>query len=94
MTQQVKEQYASSKNLETRISIYQYSVDKKAFSKWVAEQITQENGVKILELGCGTGGLWKDLRNSFYDCEITLSDFSEGMLEKSKENLGENGFRY
>lgn len=94
MTQQVEEQYASSKNLETRISIYQYSVDKKAFSKWVAEQITPENGVKILELGCGTGGLWKDLRDSFYDCEITLSDFSEGMLEKSKENLGENGFRY
>jgi ubiquinone/menaquinone biosynthesis C-methylase UbiE len=91
---QVKEQYASSKNLETRMNIYQYSVDKKPFSKWIAEQIIPESNVKILELGCGTGDLWKDLQDSFNGCEITLSDFSEGMLKKSKENLGENGFRY
>lgn len=83
MTQQVQEQYASSKNLETRMSIYQYAVDKKPFSKWIAEQIIPENGVKILELGCGTGDLWKDLQDSFHGCEITLSDFSESMLKKT-----------
>ena len=94
MMQQIKEQYASSKNLEARISIYQYSVDTKPFSKWLAEQITPENYVKILELGCGTGNLWRDLKNSFCNCEILLSDFSEGILKKAKENLGENTFNY
>jgi ubiquinone/menaquinone biosynthesis C-methylase UbiE len=94
MMQQTKEQYASSKNLETRMSIYQYSIDAKTFSKWLTEQIIPDNNVKILELGCGTGDLWKDLKDSFHNCEILLSDFSEGMLEKSKENLGENAFTY
>jgi ubiquinone/menaquinone biosynthesis C-methylase UbiE len=94
MLQQIKEQYASSKNLEARMSIYQYSVDTKSFSKWLTEQITPENHVKILELGCGTGSLWKDLKDSFQGCEIILSDFSEGMLEKAKEHLGENTFDY
>jgi len=94
LIQQIKEQYASSKNLEARRSIYQYSIDAKPFSKWVAEQITPASRVKILELGCGTGDLWKELKDSFHHCEILLSDFSEGMLKKSKENLGENEFGY
>jgi ubiquinone/menaquinone biosynthesis C-methylase UbiE len=93
-TQPIKEQYATSKNLETRMSIYQYSVDPKPFSKWLAEQIVPQNNVKVLELGCGTGDLWKDLKASFHDCEIILSDISEGMLKKSKENLGEEVFQY
>ena len=94
MMQQIKKQYASSKNLESRMSIYQYSIDPKTFSKWLTEQIIPHNNVKILELGCGTGDLWKDLKDSFQNCEILLSDFSEGMLEKTRENLGENGFNY
>jgi ubiquinone/menaquinone biosynthesis C-methylase UbiE len=94
MLKRIKEQYASSKNLEARMSIYQYSIDPKTFSKWLTEQITPENDLKILELGCGTGVLWKDLKSSFPNCEIRLSDLSQGMLEKSKENLGEDGFKY
>jgi ubiquinone/menaquinone biosynthesis C-methylase UbiE len=94
MMQQTKEQYASSKNLETRMSIYQYSIDPKTFSEWLTEQIVPDHKIKILELGCGTGGLWKDLKDSFPNCEITLSDFSEGMLQKAKDTLGENGFKY
>ena len=92
--QPIKEQYASSKNLEARMSIYQYSVDPKTFSKWVTEQIVPDKHVKILELGCGTGGLWMDLKDSFPDCEIILSDLSEGMLETAKGNLGEDAFQY
>jgi ubiquinone/menaquinone biosynthesis C-methylase UbiE len=92
--QPIKEQYASSKNLEARMSIYQYSVDPKPFSKWLAEQITPAKHVKILELGCGTGDLWKDLKSSFQDCEIILSDISEGMLKKSRKNLGEHAFHH
>ena len=94
MMQQIKAQYASSKNLESRMNIYQYSIDAKTFSKWLSEQIVPENNRKILELGCGTGDLWKDLIDSFYNCEIILSDFSEGMLAKAKGNLGEDTFNY
>ncbi len=94
MIQTIKEQYASTKNLEARMSIYKYAIDPKPFSKWLTEQILPGKNVKILELGCGTGDLWKDLIDSFQDCEIILSDLSPGMLTRSKENLGENGFGY
>ena len=94
MIQPVKEQYASSKNLEARMSIYRYSVDPKPFSKRLTGQITPANHVRILELGCGTGNLWLDLKDSFHDSEIILSDLSEGMLQKAKETLGEDGFTY
>ena len=92
--QHIKEQYSSSKNLEARISIYQYSIDPQTFSEWLTEQIVPGNNLKILELGCGTGSLWKDLAASFHNCEIVLSDLSEGMLAKTKENLGEGVFTY
>jgi ubiquinone/menaquinone biosynthesis C-methylase UbiE len=94
MIQPVKEQYASSRNLETRMGIYQYAVDPKPFSKWLSEQIHPEQHVHILELGSGTGSLWKDLKANFQDCQITLSDLSRGMLERSKENLGGQDFHY
>ena len=92
--QAIKEQYASSKNLETRMSIYQFSVNQRTFPAWLTEQITPDQGITILELGCGTGGLWQDLKKSFPNCEIILSDLSDGMLQKSKEILGETDFKY
>lgn len=52
MLKRIKEQYASSKNLEARMSIYQYSIDPKTFSEWLTEQITPGNDLKILECVC------------------------------------------
>jgi ubiquinone/menaquinone biosynthesis C-methylase UbiE len=94
MIQPIKDQYASSKNLEARMSIYRYSTDPKTFPQWFAEQIPPSDYLRILELGCGTGGLWVDLKESFHNCEIILSDLSEGMLEKAKRFLGEDAFNY
>jgi SAM-dependent methyltransferase len=94
MIQKIQDQYASSRNLEARMGIYQYSVNPKPFSEWLVEQIPPAQHVKILELGCGTGDLWKCLGASFPDCEISLSDLSTGMLDKAKENLGKGEFRY
>jgi ubiquinone/menaquinone biosynthesis C-methylase UbiE len=94
MASSITEQYATSKNLEARLNIYRYSTNPKTFSQWLTEQIAPGRDLKILELGCGTGNLWKELQGSFPNCEIHLSDLSEGMLEKAKENLGSETFRY
>jgi len=51
MMPQIVKQYASSKNLETRMSIYQYSIDSKTFSEWLTEQIVPDHNAKVLELG-------------------------------------------
>lgn len=50
----------------------------------VAEMKSDEP-MKILDLGCGSGQLICELQESFNDVEVTGIDFSEKMLEVSKE---------
>ena len=59
----VKEQYASANNLNTRISIHQkYSTNKMGFGNWIFSNYKITKGMKVLELGCGTGDMWKAMR--------------------------------
>jgi ubiquinone/menaquinone biosynthesis C-methylase UbiE len=47
---------------------------------------------RILELGCGTGNWWNENKQNINkDWIITVSDFSKGMLQSTKENLEQNG---
>ena len=88
----VKEQYASANNLNTRISIHQkYSTNKMGFGNWIFSNYKITKGMKVLELGCGTGDMWKGHEDLMKTCsKLVLSDFSEGMLENAKANLGDN----
>lgn len=44
----------------------------------------------MLEIGCGTVGIWGGLSDVISRCgKLILTDLSEGMLKKAKENLGE-----
>ena len=56
----VEKQYATSANLNTRISIHdKYSTNKQGFGNWIYSHYEIENGTRVLELGCGTGSMWK-----------------------------------
>ena len=93
----VKEQYNTSKNLSTRISIHdKYSTNKQGFGNWITCHYEIETGMKVLELGCGTGSMWAGKGELIKKCsKFILSDFSEGMLEKTKETLSEyEGIEY
>ena len=93
----VKEQYANAGNLNTRISIHQkYSTNKMGFGNWIFSNYKISQGMKVLELGCGTGDMWKEQEDLIKSCDrLVLSDFSEGMLENAKANLGErSGLEY
>lgn len=85
----VKQQYKSSGNLNTRISIHEkYSTNKLGFGNWIFANYVIENGMKVLELGCGTGDMWINKKREIDKCDrLILSDFSEGMLETAKKNL-------
>lgn len=85
----VKKQYANSVNLSTRISIHdKYSVNKTGFGNWIVNHYRIENGMRVLELGCGTGGIWCGHEALIQKCQsLVLSDFSEGMLETAKATV-------
>lgn len=85
----VKFQYESSDNLNARIELHEkFSINKYGWNKWVFDQIEFDGMQRILELGCGNGGLWKsNLYRLPENLQITLSDFSSGMLESAKQSL-------
>ncbi|MBO4928143.1 MAG: class I SAM-dependent methyltransferase [Clostridiales bacterium] len=87
----VKKQYASSSGLATRISIHdKYSTNKMGFGNWIFSNYEIRDGMKILELGCGTGSMWTGHEVLLEKNEIILSDYSEAMVETAKEKLGEH----
>lgn len=45
--------------------------------------------MKVLELGCGTGDMWKNRESLIKSCsKLILSDLSEGMVDTTKANVG------
>lgn len=90
-TSVVKNQYATANNLNTRISIHdKYSTNKIGFGNWIVSNYRMHKGMKVLELGCGTGDMWKNRESMISDCaSLIISDFSEGMVAAAKENIGD-----
>ncbi len=86
----VKSQYNTSNNLNTRISIHdKYSTNKMGFGNWIVSNYKIDKGADVLEIGCGTGDMWKNREALIGDCsKLILSDFSEGMLSSAKNNIG------
>lgn len=86
----VKQQYATANNLGTRISIHdKYSTNKLGFGNWIFSNYRIDKGAKVLELGCGTGDMWKDKESVICTCsKIILSDFSERMVATTRDNIG------
>lgn len=85
----VKQQYHTSDKLSTRISIHsKYSTNKQGFGNWIFSHYGIREGMTVLELGCGTGDMWTGKEEIISRCSrLVLSDFSEGMLEKTRETL-------
>jgi ubiquinone/menaquinone biosynthesis C-methylase UbiE len=82
-------QYATPKNLNARIKVHAlYSTNKQGWMRWVFDEIARAKGPRVLELGCGNGGLWRDnLARVPTGWEISLTDNSEGMLKEAAANL-------
>lgn len=90
-TEKVQAQYAKADGLNTRLSIHEkYSTNRMGLGNWFFTVYSIEEGMKVLELGCGTGSMWTNHKDVVGKCsEIVFSDFSAGMLETAKANIGE-----
>jgi ubiquinone/menaquinone biosynthesis C-methylase UbiE len=87
----VKAQYATSKGLDIRIAFHDmYSTNKQGYGNWIISHYDIREGMEVLELGCGTGGMWVGHDDLISRCEkLLLTDLSEGMLDTAKKNIGE-----
>lgn len=95
-TAAVRQQYATAANLSTRISIHdKYSVNKQGFGPWIVSHYPATPGMRVLELGCGTGSMWQGQEALIATCvELILSDFSAGMLETARTNVSGPNVRH
>ena len=89
-TQTLGCQYGTADKLNTRISIHaKYSVNRQGFGNWITEHYRFPDRASVLEVGCGTGDMWKGKSDIIARCgRLILSDYSAGMLDQAKETLG------
>lgn len=94
----LKQQYNVSTLLNARVQLHaRYSTNKYGWYSWVFDQFNVPETVKILEAGCGTGELWLHNKERIpKDWEITLTDFSDGMMSSTKQQLSsvDHPFRF
>lgn len=80
----VRDQYASASNLQTRISIHEkYSTNPQSFADWLLCQYPLRPGDRILDVGCGTGSMWRE-RCLPDGCSLTLADISPAMVDRAR----------
>ena len=90
----VKEQYKNPDNLNARINIYRFNTNKIDWNRWFFEKMDIPEHSNILELGCGNVLLWKSNEESINETlNITLSDFSEGMLQSANQNINNENIK-
>lgn len=90
------EQYKDATNFSARVELNRrFSVNRYGWHRWIFDQLRIDEGGSILELGCGPGWLWSSNRQRLpASWQITLSDFSPGMLQETRQRLGEERFNY
>lgn len=83
-------QYQNSSNYRARIHLhYKFGTNKHSWPLWVFDSISKPGKANVLEIGCGNGLLWKFNSGRIpREWDITLSDFSEGMLNDAEKNIG------
>ncbi|MGN0437418.1 MAG: methyltransferase domain-containing protein [Lachnospiraceae bacterium] len=89
MESSLKTQYQNATNISARINLHQlYSINPMGWFPWVFEQCHLKEGMKVLELGCGSGALWKDNYERIpHNISIVLNDISEGMLRDTRREI-------
>lgn len=92
-----KKQYNTTKYLEARIKIHQFTKNTIGFHEWIFNQYDlsefekDNRQIRVLDVGCGTGVFWKKNIKNFekYNLDITFTDATEAMVEKEKINTEE-----
>ena len=82
-------QYQTPSNLEARIELHRrFSTAVQPWPAWVFDQLDLPPSARILELGCGPGGLWSENLDRLPAAwSAVLADLSPGMITQARANL-------
>lgn len=96
MEESLKKQYQNATNISARINLHSlYSKNKQGWFPWIFQQLDLKQNMKVLEIGCGDGALWKsNMYKLPNEIKITLSDVSEGMIRDTRRELGGEDERF
>lgn len=96
MEKSLKNQYQDASNISTRINLHSlYSQNPEGWFPWIFRNLHLENGLHVLEIGCGDGSMWEQNRKNIPSgIQITLSDISEGMLRDARRTVGSDDARF
>ena len=94
--QSLKTQYLNSTNVSARIRLHsEYSSNQEGWFPWLYRMSSIQDGMNILEIGCGNGALWMENMECIPShVHITLSDISEGMLRDAKNSINDERFSF
>jgi ubiquinone/menaquinone biosynthesis C-methylase UbiE len=92
----VTNQYRTAANLNARQRLHaEFSTNPRGWFAWYWDQLDLPAGSSILELGCGPAALWRaNLARLDKDWQITLTDFSNGMVREARQSLGGSANRF
>lgn len=96
MEKSLKNQYQNASNISARINLHSlYSKNQQGWFQWIFVNMQIQNGMKILEIGCGDGTLWlQNVSKVPQNIKIILSDISEGMMRDARRAIGTEDIRF
>lgn len=96
MENSLKGQYQNAKNISARIRLHKrFSKNEQGWFPWLYEQCGIESGMRILEIGCGNGAIWREnISRLPGKVHIVLNDISEGMLRDARREVGQEDSRF
>lgn len=91
----LREQYKDGSNLSARIRLHQrFSTNRYGQMRWMFDRIQLPETASVLELGCGTGILWRGSVKVPRGWRVILSDVSDGMLRETRDHLAQLGHSF
>lgn len=89
--EKIIDHYRDANHLAIRMQLHdKYSTNRQGWFPWLFSQIDFTQVNRLLEVGCGSGDLWKSQFVNTRYRELFLSDISEGMIQAARDSLGEN----
>ena len=91
----LRDQYKDGSNLSARIRLHQrFSTNRYGQMRWMFDRMQLPENASVLEIGCGTGILWRGSVKVPHGWRVILTDMSGGMIRETRAALARLGHSF